>query len=56
MRKNFTPLTDSNWQIIEKIIGKQRKSKHSLRIIVDAIFGLNYTGVQWREMKETYPP
>lgn len=56
MRKNFTPLTDSNWQIIEKIIGKQRKSKHSLRIIVEAIFWLNYTGVQWREMKETYPP
>lgn len=56
MRKSFTPLTDSNWQLIEKIIGKQRKSKHSLRTILDAIFWLNYTGVQWREMKEIYPP
>lgn len=51
MRKKFTPLTDSQWQII----GKQRKSKHSLRGIINAIFWLNYTGVQWREMKEIYP-
>lgn len=56
MRKKFTPLTDSQWKIIEKIIGKQRKSKHSLRGIINAIFWLNYTGVQWREMKEIYPP
>jgi putative transposase len=56
MRKKFTPLTDSQWQIIEKVIGKQRKSKHSLRGIINAIFWLNYTGVQWREMKEIYPP
>jgi putative transposase len=56
MRKNFTPLTDSNWQVIEKITGKQRKTRHSLRVIVDAIFWLNYSGVQWREMKEVYPP
>ena len=56
MQKKFTPLTDSQWQIIEKIIGKQRKSKHSLRTVLNAIFWLNYTGVQWREMKESYPP
>lgn len=56
MQKKFTPLTDSQWQIIEKIIGKQRKSKHSLRTVINAIFWLNYTGVQWREMKESYPP
>lgn len=56
MQKKFTPLTDSQWQIIEKIIGKQRKSKHSLRTIINAIFWLNYTGTQWREMKESYPP
>lgn len=43
-------------KLLTKIIGKQRKSKHSLRTIVDAIFWLNYTGVQWREMKEIYPP
>lgn len=56
MQKKFTPLTDSQWQIIEKTIGKQRKSKHSLRTVINAIFWLNYTGVQWREMKESYPP
>lgn len=56
MRKKFTPLTDSQWETIEKIIGKQRKSKHNLRTVIDAIFWLNYTGIQWREMKEFYPP
>jgi putative transposase len=56
MQKKFTPLTDSQWQIIEKIIGKQRKSKHSLRGIINSIFWLNYTGVQWREMKEMHAP
>ena len=56
MRNKYTPLTDSQWQFIEKNIGKQRKSKHSLRSIINAIFWLNYTGVQWREMKEIYPP
>ena len=56
MRKKFTPMTDSQWQTIEKIIGKQRKSKHNLRTIINAIFWLNYTGIQWREMKESYPP
>jgi putative transposase len=55
MRVKFTPLTDSQWQYIEKKIGKQRKSKHSLRIIIDAIFWLNYTGVQWRELDSSYP-
>ncbi len=41
---------------MKKIIDKQRNSKHGLRPIIDAIFWLNYTGVQWREMKEIYPP
>ncbi|MCS7028100.1 MAG: IS5 family transposase [Bacteroidia bacterium] len=50
MRAKFTFLSDSQWQYIEKIIGKRRKSKHSLRDIVEAILYLNYTGVQWRNL------
>jgi putative transposase len=55
MRSKFTPLTDSQWQYIEKIIVRQRKSKHSLRSVIDAIFWLNYTGVQWRELDTRFP-
>jgi transposase len=50
MRAKFTPLSDSQWQYIEKIIGKRRKSTHSLREVVNAILYLNYTGVQWRNL------
>lgn len=56
MRVKHTPLTDSQWQFIEKKIGKKRKSKHSLRLIIDAIFWINRTGVQWRELDSKYPP
>lgn len=55
MRVKFTPLTDSQWQYIENKIGKRRKSKHNLRTIINAIFWLNYTGVQWRELDSSYP-
>ena len=50
MRAKFTPLSDSQWQYIENKIGKPRKSHHFLRTIVEAIFWLNYTGVQWRNL------
>ncbi len=50
MRAKFTPLSDSQWQYIENRIGKPRKSTHFLRTIVETIFWLNYTGVQWRNL------
>lgn len=50
MRAKFTPLSDSQWQYMEKIIGRRRKATHSLRDIVEAIFYLNYTGLQWRNL------
>lgn len=34
----------------------QRKRKHSLRTIVNAIFFINNTGVQWRNLDSKYPP
>ncbi|MDW8297020.1 MAG: hypothetical protein RMJ97_09090 [Raineya sp.] len=40
MRAKFTFLGNSQWQYIEKIIGKRRKSKRSLRDILED------TGVQ----------
>ena len=49
------------WQIIDNIIDDQRKRKHSLRVIINAIFSLNNTGSQWRNaaqlnLDSNYPP
>ena len=55
----FRELTDSQWQIVEKILGDQRKRWHSLRTICNAILWINRTGAQWRELDklaDNYPP
>ena len=49
-------MTDSQWQVIAKIIDDQRKRKHSLRTIINAILSLNNGGVQWRNLDSKYPP
>ncbi len=56
MKIKFQEFTDSQWQVIEKIINDQRKRKHSLRTIVNAIFFINNTGIQWRNLESKYPP
>jgi putative transposase len=61
MKEKFSEMTDSQWQpalwqIVEKIIDKQRVRRHSLRTIVNAIFWINSTGFQWRNMESKYPP
>lgn len=56
MKKKFQEFTDSQWQVIEKILNDQRKRKHSLRTIINAIFFINNTGVQWRNLDSKYPP
>jgi transposase len=56
MRLKFHEFTDSQWQILEKIIGDTRKRKHSFRTILNAKFWLNNTGCQWRNLDSKYPP
>jgi putative transposase len=56
MKIKFQEFTDSQWQVIEKILNDQRKRKHSLRTIVNAIFFINNTGIQWRNLDSKYPP
>lgn len=56
MNTNFSEFTDSQWQVIEKIINSKRKRKHSLRTIINAIFWINSTGCQWRNLDSKYPP
>ena len=52
--KIMNELTDSQWQVIEKIIDDQRW--HPLRTMVNAILSINRTGAQWRELDSKYPP
>ncbi|WP_109744394.1 transposase [Arcicella aurantiaca] len=61
MKKKFQEFIDSHrtvalWQVIEKILNDQRKRKHSLRTIINAIFSINNTGTQWRNLDSKYPP
>jgi putative transposase len=59
MNESFQELTDSQWQVIEKILACQRKRWHSLRTICNAILWINRTGIQWRELDKLngkYPP
>jgi len=52
-----TNLTDKQWQVIEEIINTQeRKRKHSLRNIMNAILYLLKTGCQWRMIPKDFAP
>ncbi|HNW89611.1 MAG TPA: transposase, partial [Bacteroidales bacterium] len=47
--KNYpTNLTENQWQVMKKFLNDERKRKHSIREIFDAIFYLLKTGCQWR--------
>ncbi|MBD2757389.1 IS5 family transposase [Spirosoma validum] len=57
MKKTYTSdLTASQWQAIEKLIQVQRKSIHSLKLIVEAIFYLTKNGITWRDLPDSFPP
>lgn len=50
MQTQFNELTDAQWLIISKFLPIDRKRKHDLRGMVDAIFYINRTGIQWRNL------
>ena len=56
MQTRYERLTDSQWQNIEEYLPTQRKRKHDLRNICDAIFWLLRIGSQWRNLPEVFPP
>jgi putative transposase len=56
MRTKFEPMTDSQWQFTKKFLNTDRKGKHDLRLVFDAIRWLNKTGLQWRELEQTIFP
>ena len=55
-RTRFTELTNSQWQIIKKLIDNGRKRKYNLREVFDAILKQARTGCQWRNLDKKYPP
>lgn len=56
MRSKFEPMTDSQWQFTKEFLNADRKRKHDLRLIFDAIRWVNKTGLQWRELEQTIFP
>ena len=56
MQSKFHELTDSQWEIIEKMLEGHCPRKHDLRVILNAILWITRTGTQWRNMESKYPP
>lgn len=50
-----TDLTDSQWMLISDILSDNRKRKHSLREIFNAVFYMLKTGCQWRMLPKCFP-
>ena len=56
MQSQYKRLTDSQWEVIKEYLPEQRKRKHSLREILDAIFWCLRVGNQWRNLPvECFP-
>jgi transposase len=56
LHKTNRDLTDSRWEVIEKLLDDQRKRWHSLWEIVNAILSINRTSAQWRDLDSKCPP
>ena len=56
MTKQWTRLTDSQWDEIKDFLPIHRKRKHSLRDVMDAILWMVRTGCQWRNLPDQFPP
>ncbi len=49
-------LTDKEWAIIEEFFPLGNKSEHHKRSLVNAVFYIEKTGCQWRQLPHDYPP
>lgn len=56
MQTQYQRLTDGQWQVIKEYLNHQRKRQIDLREVMDAIFYVTRTGVQWRNLSETKFP
>ena len=55
MKHYPTDINDSQWKFIKGILNTQRKRKHSLRDIFNAILYMLKTGCQWRMLPRDFP-
>ena len=55
MVTHFTELTDSQWEVMKEVFNHQRKRKHNLREVVNALLFILRTGIQWRNLPRNYP-
>ena len=55
MQSCYQRLTDSQWEVIKEYLPVQRKRKHCLREIIDAILWCLRIGNQWRNLPECFP-
>lgn len=55
MTKQFSKLTDPQWDAISPFFNLKRKRKHDLRQIINIILWLLRTGSQWRNLPEEWP-
>lgn len=56
MQTSYNRLTDAQWEYIKKFLNWKRKRELSLRDVLDAIFFITKTGLQWRALEETKFP
>lgn len=56
MTSQFARLTDDQWEVIKEFLPVQRKRRHDLRIIFNAILFITRTGAQWRNLDSCFPP
>ena len=52
----YQPLTDLQWQVMESLLPTQRKRRHSLPHMLDAMLYICRTGCQWRDLPACFPP
>jgi len=55
MQTKFEALNDSQWEVIKEFVDYKRKRELDLRVVFNAIFYILRTGIQWRNLPETYP-
>jgi putative transposase len=48
-------LTDSQWVVIEPLLGKTRKRKYAKRELMNAVLYVVRTGCQWRNIPKDFP-
>ncbi|SOD02612.1 Transposase [bacterium JGI 053] len=52
-----TDLTDTQWQVVKPLLpNADRKRKHSLREIINALFYHSRAGGSWRLLPHDFPP